>query len=275
MKSGKNFKVEIDKKGYFLTEFCLDAAVIDKAKEYLSLCDGEDNSAFYTSIWSEDEQKRAKDFEFIQQNIWPQISNEFSGYKLIMANFMLKSPGAGSSLGLHQDWTFTEEDQFQSFNIWIPLIDTTSENGPLCLVPGSHRIKNPIRGKNIDQVFPGETKWLKKYFGKTFLMKAGNPIVFSTQLLHYSEDNRTTKLRAAISMVIVPENSALVHYYLNPEKEEQINKIEIDETYFIKYSLRDLPFDIKVREIFRTEKQKLFKRIESFFIILSQQLFYK
>lgn len=242
----------VESDGYCVTDICISDSIIEKSEKYLLNIPKEENGNFYTSIWSEDRSRRKSDFDFIKEVVWSSISVYFPGYRLVMANFMIKKNGENSFLGLHQDWTFTDETKQQSYNIWIPFENTVENNGPLCVIPSSHKIKNAYRGKNIKQVFPGKSNWLKFFFGKRLLLKAGNAVVFSTKLLHYSENNYSNRNRNAVSMVIVPENSDLLHFYKVNESENKIYQIKISPDYFIDYSLQDLPDSQYSAKVFKT-----------------------
>lgn len=221
----------------------------DSAKKLLNYCQNEisDNGeGFYSSIWKVDVKKRTKDFEIIQDLIWNKISSQFPDYKLVMANFMIKKNNNQSSLGLHQDWTFTEEKKFKSLNIWIPLVDITSNNGPLTFIKHSNKIDNSIRGKNIEQMFEQGVSILEKNFKKSFLTKTGDALIFDTRMIHFSPPNTTDTTRIAISLVIVKKEAELIHYYKKNKSDAEVFKISIDNTYFYKYHLSELPLDIPI-----------------------------
>jgi ectoine hydroxylase-related dioxygenase (phytanoyl-CoA dioxygenase family) len=42
---------------------------------------------------------------------------------------MVKSKGENGSLHPHQDWNIVDEREFNSYNIWLPLVDVNAENG--------------------------------------------------------------------------------------------------------------------------------------------------
>lgn len=258
--------------GYLEAGHLLSDTAIASLVDYCMKESGDHPSGFFSSIWIEDASKRKRDFEIIRQYVWNEISSHFEGYELIMANFMIKKNKPESTLGLHQDWTFTDESKNNSINIWIPLSDINEDNGPLSFILGSHRIDNPIRGKNIMQVFEdGIPKILKKYT-KSFLVKKGNALIFDTRMIHFSPPNLSNQVRWAISMVIVPKGTPLIHYYKEIKDSKEIKKINIDPTYFYNYHLSTLPLDIEVSETIVDKTRLRWKRIHSIFQIITHHI---
>ncbi len=99
-----------------------------------------------------------------------------------------------SNLLAHQDWTIVDESKYNSYNLWIPLIDTNSENGTLGLIVGSHKWKLQIRGFNIPNPYE---KFTMEFLNTGYEpnLKAGQAILYNHKLVHYSRPNRTNKNR--------------------------------------------------------------------------------
>ncbi|MCO5229625.1 MAG: phytanoyl-CoA dioxygenase family protein [Chitinophagales bacterium] len=259
---------KFEKSGYFNYPQLLSLEGINKLLEYQQLEQQKKQSGFYSSIWEEDVAKRQRDFEVIKNIAWAEISHKLPGYKLIMANFMIKKNEQESALGLHQDWTFTDEEQHRTTNIWIPLMDMTKENGPMNFILGSHRIHHPIRGKNIEQMFEKGSPFLQKYFNRHFLTKKGDAIVFDVRMIHYSPANISNNIRMAISMVIAPIGTQLVHYYRTDRFSPIVQKIHIDYTYFYEYHLTDIPLQIKTISSNKYQKVTFWKQLKAIINII-------
>lgn len=99
-----------------------------------------------------------------------------------------------SNLSAHQDWTIVDESKYNSYNLWIPLVDTNSKNGTLGLIVGSHKWNLQIRGFNIPNPYEKFTKEFLK-IGYEPNLKAGQAILYNHKLVHYSRPNRTNKNR--------------------------------------------------------------------------------
>jgi ectoine hydroxylase-related dioxygenase (phytanoyl-CoA dioxygenase family) len=62
-----------------------------------------------------------------------------SGIRLHGSKINLKSPRYGSPVEWHQDWAFYPHTNDDLLAVGVMLDDCTSDNGPLLVVPGSHR----------------------------------------------------------------------------------------------------------------------------------------
>jgi ectoine hydroxylase-related dioxygenase (phytanoyl-CoA dioxygenase family) len=65
----------------------------------------------------------------------------------------LKAPRYGSPVEWHQDWAFYPHTNDDLLAVGVMLDDCTPENGPLLVVPGSHR--GPVRDHHADGYFCG------------------------------------------------------------------------------------------------------------------------
>lgn len=55
----------------------------------------------------------------------PYFDKYLNDFKPVYANFIGKKPGSNSNRDLHQDYSFCDEDQYDSYNVWIPLQNIT------------------------------------------------------------------------------------------------------------------------------------------------------
>jgi ectoine hydroxylase-related dioxygenase (phytanoyl-CoA dioxygenase family) len=75
------------------------------------------------------------------------------GIRLHGSKINLKSPRYGSPVEWHQDWAFYPHTNDDLLAVGVMLDDCTSDNGPLLVVPGSHR--GPIFDHHADGYFCG------------------------------------------------------------------------------------------------------------------------
>src|SRR6266568_913264 len=73
--------------------------------------------------------------------------------RLHSSKINLKSPRYGSPVEWHQDWAFYPHTNDDLLAVGVMLDDCTSDNGPLMVVPGSHR--GPIFDHHADGYFCG------------------------------------------------------------------------------------------------------------------------
>lgn len=117
----------------------------------------------------------------------------FPEFQLLGGTLATKIKGT-SNLEAHQDWSIVDESKYNSYNLWIPLVDTDTENGTLGLIPGSHLWKQQLRGLNIPNVYgPYTERFLK--IGYEPALKAGQAILYNHKLIHYSRPNKINQTR--------------------------------------------------------------------------------
>ena len=109
-----------------------------------------------------------------------------------------KLPGTDSRVGFHQDFSYTPHTNDDIVTALLLLDDMTAENGPLTVVPGSHRegqVSLWRDGAFTGQVAPDVAAALAPRL-VTLTGRAGEVCLMHTALLHGSEPNRSTDRRA-------------------------------------------------------------------------------
>lgn len=170
---------------------------------------------FFTGLFSENEA-----FKRGCHDLLVGIGQDFAAkhlvdYRPLVGSFVVKIPGLDGEMTSHQDWTFVNEREFCSLNVWCALTDTNEENGAMYLLPGSHRLAPNIRGTQItppiDDV--GDIPCEDMVYVP---LKAGQAIVHDHRVLHRSPPNRSNRRRMATAICMVPTQAEVVHYFRNP-----------------------------------------------------------
>lgn len=260
---------EFNRDGVILRRDVLNSFQIQKLLDYFNQTSDQDLEGYYSTNWLKDADKRENDFLEIRNILSDNLKNDFYGYRLVMATFMVKESTGDSSLIIHQDWAFTDERKNNSINVWIPLIDINPINGPLSFLAGSHKINNFIRGKFVNQIFRNTEPLLQKIIGKTFYPKAGDALIFDVKTAHYSSANNSGKRRIAISLVMIPDEAELVHFIKKSKEDKWIYKVCVDHEYFFKYRMDELPESYTVLKRFKDIRYPKLFRIRSFFKLLT------
>ena len=109
----------------------------------------------------------------------------------------MKSAGYGAAVEWHQDWAFYPHTNQDVLAVGILLDDMTSENGPVLMVPGTH--KGPLQNHHSDGAFCGaiarqETK-LDISTAQEVHAKAGSISIHHARLVHGSSMNRSNDQR--------------------------------------------------------------------------------
>ena len=108
-----------------------------------------------------------------------------------------KAAGGGAAVEWHQDWAFYPHTNDSLLACGLMLEDVTEANGPLQVVPGTH--KGPILSHHMDGVFCGAVDPADPLFDKSKIVtltgKAGSMTVHHVRTLHGSAPNRSDRAR--------------------------------------------------------------------------------
>ncbi len=109
----------------------------------------------------------------------------------------MKSAGYGAPVEWHQDWAFYPHTNDDVLATGILLDDCTEENGPLLVIPGSHRGR--IYNHHSDGYFcgaiTGELNQIDFAKAAALTGKAGAMSIHHARALHGSAQNRSAKQR--------------------------------------------------------------------------------
>jgi len=116
---------------------------------------------------------------------------------LLTSKLNTKAPGGGAAVEWHQDWAFYPHTNDDLLAFGLMLEDVTEENGPLMVIPGTHR--GPILDHRVNGVFcgaidPGDPLF-ERNRAVTLTGKAGSMTVHHARLLHGSAPNRSDRAR--------------------------------------------------------------------------------
>ncbi|MGZ8753266.1 MAG: phytanoyl-CoA dioxygenase family protein [Acidimicrobiia bacterium] len=117
-----------------------------------------------------------------------------------LSQFIFKNPGAIGQ-PWHQDSLYFPFEPDHQVGVWLAVTDATPMNGPLSVLPGSHR--EPVHEHMPDrrpEANLGYTEIVDMDFeaAQQVLMRAGDVLVFDSHLMHCSTDNRSDRRRAAM-----------------------------------------------------------------------------
>jgi len=108
-----------------------------------------------------------------------------------------KAPGGGAAVEWHQDWAFYPHTNDDILAVGIMLEDVDEANGPLMVIPGSHR--RPMLSHHRNGVFCGAIDPADPLFepekAVTITGKAGDMSIHHVRVLHGSAPNRSDRAR--------------------------------------------------------------------------------
>jgi hypothetical protein len=134
-------------------------------------------------------------------------------YALLRIGIFDKLP-RGAAIEPHQHATIVDESKYRSLTMWVPLGDTTVEMGTLHVVPASHDLTHDLRPKNhVRDRFARVSRKVVARHSTPVALGAGEAVVFDDRLIHWSPPNRSSRIRTALQLELVPEEAELVMYY--------------------------------------------------------------
>lgn len=220
---------QLNEEGYAVISL-LDESDLNRINgTYESLENKEETSGFYATMYHPDNHTKKKISKEIGEILEDKFRQVIPDYHYLFANFLVKAANSEGTVGIHQDWTYVDELNYTSYNIWGALTDTTPENGGLHILPKSHMFPNAFRGTPFQDGLYNENS--DKIFDKSIFVptKRGEVIIYDSRLIHFSHPNTTEEARIAFAGIVVPKWSKPIHYFNN---EGSLQMYEVDETFF-------------------------------------------
>ena len=235
---------QLDRDGFVIVPFLHSEEIKILFDEYRST-HLHDQPGFYASSHMPDPQFRRRLSNTISEVFARPIREIFSDAKGLGGAFISKAPGEKGILPLHQDWNIVDENQFRSFNIWVPLVDVTQTNGAVMVLKGSHQEKGTFRGPNILPVMKDIEKDVLKFMD-ILPMKKGQALIYDHALWHASPVNQSDQIRLVVVYGIVSKDAELRFYYRSGNR---IEEYRAHPEFYISGSPQDGPGDLeKIRE---------------------------
>ena len=138
-------------------------------------------------------------WEVLRNSTMTQVLNDLLGpdTTILTSKLNTKAPGGGRAVEWHQDWAFYPHTNDELLAFGLMLEDVDEANGPLMVIPGTHR--GPVLDHTSNGVFAGAIDPDDPAFDRekivTLTGKAGSMTVHHARLLHGSAPNRSDRAR--------------------------------------------------------------------------------
>ena len=132
-------------------------------------------------------------WEVLQNSRMTEVLRDLLGNDVMLqtAKLNTKAPGGGQAVEWHQDWAFYPATNDSMLALGLMLEDVNLDNGPLQVIPGSH--KGPVLAHTMNGVFCGAVDPDDPDFhhdkAVTLTGKAGSMTVHHVRMLHGSAPN--------------------------------------------------------------------------------------
>ena len=138
-------------------------------------------------------------WEILKNSGVTQVLNDLLGKDttLITSKLNTKAPSGGSAVEWHQDWAFYPHTNDALLAFGLMLEDVTLDNGPLMVIPGTH--KGPLLSHKNNDMFCGaisaDDPLFKAEQAVTLSGKAGSMTIHHARTLHGSAPNLSDRNR--------------------------------------------------------------------------------
>ena len=193
---------------------------------------------FFSTMHINDPAYRKVVDDHIKRIMKPHVEQLLIDHEILFANYLYKKPSSNSLVGIHQDWTYIDEDEHQSVNIWIPMINTNEVNGGLAVLKKSHKLKTPVRYTPFEDPAFKESLGLIEKRSVAQPVKRGEAFIYYSNLIHYSTPNNSDRDRLSINMVVIPKGAQPIHFHKN---NGNIEKYFVDSSFYNNYKLFEQP----------------------------------
>lgn len=229
---------EFERDGFVTVPF-LDGSAVERAREvYDRLAPGAGHG-FETDFERPDPRRKQAIHDAMLAITAGPLDALLDRYRPFMTTFLAKWPGPGGELYLHQDWTYVDERCFRSVVVWVALqdIDPENRNGPLQVLPGSHRITGELRGTLTSPWHADHHAALAPSL-VSVSVPSGHAVVMDNALLHASPENRSGDVRLAAALACVPVEATLLHAVAGPD--QLVKVLDVDDQFFRTQTPRSL-----------------------------------
>ncbi|MFJ9543710.1 phytanoyl-CoA dioxygenase family protein [Streptomyces sp. NPDC101225] len=142
------------------------------------------------------------------------------------AHYICKPPYDGQPVLWHQDGAYWSLSPMQALTVWLAVDESTTENGCLRMIPGSHVLplhKPSVRTDTDNMLFSASDEdlvreWAEERGVVDIELQPGDVSIHHPNLLHCSEPNTSAKRRCGLDMGYI-STTTRIHsdgIYLDP-----------------------------------------------------------
>jgi hypothetical protein len=190
-------------------------------------------NSFFSTLFSKDSELKKRTDELIKSVIGSKLDSILIDYIPIISNFVVKHSGPDSIMHPHQDWSFVNEEEFVSLNVWFPISQASLKEGSLHVYPKSNKWPKTFRGTNIESAVSTIFNDLPINKMTELKVSPGSAVIYDHRLIHASPPNITNEPRIAAAIVYIPKESNLIHYC---KQNDELLVYKIDPSFFYKYT---------------------------------------
>ena len=236
---------ELDRKlleeGYVVVPF-LSSQEVQSLVDYYYASHPRQLDGMYATAHVPDIALRMRMNDFIKKVFARAIGEMFINCNPLGGSFIAKGKGEKGTLEPHQDWNIVDEEQYRSFNIWVPLVNLSEKNGVIKVIPGSHTWLKNYRSANIHSAFSKVNDSVWKILTPLY-MNAGEALIYDHRLIHASGSNNSDEIRLAAVYGIIPKGAQMFYYH--KANDETVEVFESNPEFFLYGNIFEGPKGLK------------------------------
>lgn len=230
--------------GYVIIPFFTDDEVA-VLMDYFLEQNKEDAERIFAISHSEDVDLKTTVNNWVGKMYAQHVEELFVDTQILGGTFVAKPPNGKGLITPHRDWNLVDESRFRSCNIWVPLVDTTAENGAIQILPKSHLIQPTYRGPSIVNQLRNVEEFLWNHL-ELKPMKAGHAFIYDHRFIHGSLDNNSTMVRPASACAITNKDAEFRFFHIHETPfGEQIEEFSSYPNYLLREDRFDYPTTIQ------------------------------
>ncbi|MGN6694207.1 MAG: phytanoyl-CoA dioxygenase family protein, partial [Aquihabitans sp.] len=188
------------------------------------------DTPFYTSNAHADRDDATRVSDQLLELTAGAVARTLPGRRAVTAVVLAKGACGNNWVNPHQDWDYVDERLHRAHVLWCPLGDVGAADGPLHVIPGSHRWSDHRRGSGA---FPMPFEPFNDVLttaGEAFELHAGEAVMYDHAAVHYSPPNDGSGTRLVIGLVIVPVEATVIH--LHSTDGQTAERFAVDPAFF-------------------------------------------
>lgn len=211
---------------------------------------------YYVSMFGDNPEYYKQVYESFLTVLKPILDETFFEYKIPVIVAQIKGTSTQGTVNIHQDLTVVDESKYRSYVLWIPLEDSTPNNGAISFLEKSHKVFRNYRLHNSKYLFKEPEEFIKDN-SIQYPIEAGQALIFDPATLHFSGANTTNHPRISLGVEIVSKDARMQILHAPKIDSDLTNAdlYEVPENFWLHYQSfsteRKLPprFGTKIKTI--------------------------
>jgi hypothetical protein len=229
--------------GYVVLDL-FDRNEVGRLIEFYGQFHAQHSDEFTTTVFTDDLEVRRRVHEGVAAAYERTLLPLLDDYRIALGSFAVKQPHATfSKVGLHQDFTFVDEEAMVGLSLWCPLIDVDLRNGCLGVVRGSH-LFNTHRRDPCFLPYLDLLPVIEQEYMSYLRLRAGQGLVMDNRLFHGSNDNHSEHTRIVAAGIAVPRESQLFYCHRDRDGDDSVLEVyEVPPDFYTRHSINTRPLE--------------------------------